>query len=275
MAPDSKHAQSLGGAGSALCQDLAKQIVDDYTDALIDMVETSPHGLSIDEIRAFKERYKASTVTADQSRFKMHFQRCLNRREQEVFDPNRRYPFRRLLTMSFIDLFAPEGTLSDTGKYLSRRVLPGLFLALEKMAGSDPFSAGHGICVEAMERARNASGIVVWEDFYTDQQALSAVDDLLMTLVTHFDNPMKRIMWMLNLINNDLADPAEYDFEGDANKDWQLDERGLILILRHLFRHLRHRLKDKDEAHALATKYGQGHLHQLVALITALDRAEV
>ena len=127
MAPDSKHDQSKSSSGSALCQDLAKQIVDDFTEALIDMVENSTHGLSIEEIRAFKENYKRATVGEEQSRFKLHFQRCLNRREQEVFDPNRRHPFRRVLTMRFVDLFPPEGELDDNAIYLSRRVLPGLW----------------------------------------------------------------------------------------------------------------------------------------------------
>lgn len=275
MAPDSKHDLSKVGAGSTLCQDLAKQVVDDFSEALIDMVENSTHGLSIEEIRAFKDRYNSDMVGAEQSRFKLHFQRCLNRREQEVFDPHRRHPFRRVLTMRFVDLFPPEGELDDTNVYLSRRVLPGLFRALEKMAGADPFANGHQSCMEAMERARNEDGIVVWEDMYEDAAALDAMDDLLMALVPHFDNPMKRVRWMLNLINNDLADPMDYDFEGEANRDWELDERGLINILRHLFRHLRLRLKDKQEGHDLTAKYGQARMHQLVALIKALDNAEV
>ena len=273
--PGSSHKNTGETSGGALCQQLAESVLDDYNKQLIDMVQNSTHGLSIDDIRSFLTEYKAETIAADQPKFKAHFQRCLNRREQEVFDPNRREPFKRVLTMRFVDMFPPEGALDDSGTYVSRRVLPGLFLALEKMVGSDPFILGFKACSGVIDSIKDANGVVIWEYLYTHSAALEAVDELLMRLVTHFDKPMKRIKWMLNIINNDLADPHDFYFEGDANRDWQLSERGLINMLRHLFRNLRHRLKDKKQAQALAKKYGQEATRQLVALITALDRAEV
>lgn len=264
-----------GASGGALCQQLARSVLDDYTDHLIAMVEASSRGLSIDDIRDFLSQYKAQALLADQMPFKTHFQRCVNRREQEVFDPNRRAPFKRAITMRFIDLFPPEGALVENGPYISRRVLPGLFLAFEKMVGSDPFILGHTACMAAMDSTKTPEGMVIWEDLYAHSAALDAVDALLVRLVQHFDNPMKRIMWMLNIINNDLADPLDFDFEGSANREWRLDERGLMNILRHLFHHLRHRLADKEQAQALVQSYGLHATRQLAALLTALDRAEV
>lgn len=272
----SKPLLTVGEAsGSALCKQLAVSLLDEYSEQLIDMVENSTHGLSIDDIRSFHDRYKINSIADDTTTFKTHFQRCLNRREQEVFDPNRREPFKRVLTMRFVDLFPPEGGLDDSGAYISRRVLPGLFLVLEKMVGSDPFINGLEACKDVIDNAKDDNGVVIWENVYGHATALDAVDELLMRLVTHFDNPMKRMTWMLDLINNDLSDPSDFDYEGVANQDWRLDEGGLINILRHLFRNLRHRLKDKAQAQALANTYGQGSARQLVALIKALDRAEV
>ena len=247
----------------------------DYTERLIKMVETSTHGLSTNDIRSFLDEYKSQTLAANTPVFKTHFQRCLNRREQEVFDPNRRQPFKRVLTMRFIDLFPPEGALNSNSPYVSRRILPGLFSALEKMVGSAPFAPGYAACRDASESTKDANGGIIWEDLYTHEAALDAVDNLLMRLVAHFDNPMKRVIWMLSIINNDLADPHEFDFEGRANQDWQLDERGMINVLRHLFRNLRHRLSDQSEVQTLTQKYGTGATRQLVALITALDQAKV
>ena len=266
---------SGGPSGGALCQQLAQSILDDYTGRLIAMAETSRQGLSTDDIRNLLGQYKAQSLLADQAPFKTHFQRCVNRREQEVFDPNRRAPFKRAITMRFFDLFPPEGALVENGPYISRRVLPGLFLAFEKMVGSDPFAVGHTACMAVMEFSKTPEGIVIWEDLYAHRAALDAVDALLMRLVQHFDNPMKRIMWMLNIINNDLADPLDFDFEGSANREWRLDERGLVNILRHLFRHLRHRLADEEQAQALIQNYGLQATRQLAALIKVLDRAEV
>jgi uncharacterized protein YbgA (DUF1722 family) len=261
--------------GSALCQQLVGSVLDDYTQQLIDIVEKSTHGLSVNDIHDFLAQYKTQAIVNDQSTFKEHFQRCLNRREQEVFDPNRRQPFKRVLTMRFVDLFPPEGALDDSGTYVSRRLLPGLFLALEKMVGSDPFDKGFKACLDVLDVITDDNGVVIWEDLYTHPAALKAVDDLLMRLVEHFDNPMKRITWMLNIINNDLADPHEFDFEGAVNQNWQLDDHGLINVLRHLFRNLRHRLKDKEHAGEITKKYGEGAARQLVALIKTLDHVNI
>lgn len=262
-------------SGSALCQQLVGSMLDDYTERLIKMVESSTHGLSTNDIRSFLNDYKSKSLDTNTPIFKTHFQRCLNRREQEVFDPNRRQPFKRVLTMRFIDLFPPEGALSNNDTYVSRRILPGLFSALEKMVGSDPFAHGYAACRDAAESTKDANDSIIWEDLYTHEAALNAVDNLLMRLVAHFDNPMKRVIWMLSIINNDLADPHEFDFEGRANQDWQLDERGMINVLRHLFRNLRHRLADQSEVQSLTQKYGIGATRQLLALITALDQAKV
>lgn len=266
---DSRHAK-----GSALCEQLSFGILDDYTDQLIKMVESSTHGLSIADIRAFLDTYKATHACSSQV-FKTHFQTCLSRREQEIFDPWRTAPFKRMLAMRIAVLFPPEGGLDANGRFLSRRMLPGLFLALEKMAGADPFLQGHATCMAALEQIKSRDGVIIWENLHTHPAALQAVDDLLMGLLSHFDNPMKRVVWMLTLVNNALADPGEFDFEGDANRDWQLDERGLILILRHLFHDLRARLADKARVQELSRRYGETQVRQLAALLHALQRAEV
>lgn len=274
MTPDNSAHKHNYDRGSILCQDLAERVLDDYTAQLIDMVENSTHGLSIADIRTFLDSYKQNRIDADKSVFKAHFQRCLNRREQEVFDPNRRDPFKRVLTMRFVDLFPPEGALDGSGIFLSRRVLRGLFKTLEKMTGTEPFTHGNMVCMDVMEETKNDDGIVIWEDLYHDERALDAADDMLMSMVPHFEPPMHRIEWMLTLINNDLSDPLEFDFEGDANVGWELDEVGLVNILRHLFRHLRHQLTDREHAQALAARYGAERARQLAALIKVLDHAE-
>lgn len=256
------------------CRTLADTLLDDYTARLIALVEQSNHGLTIDDIHGFLARYKQDAL-ADASPLAEQFKACVDRRRLALFDPNRREPFKRVLAMRFIDLFSSDGRMDDTGRYLSRRMFPGFFHVLEKMVGTDPFLKGHAICSALAEKSKSPNGDIDWEALYAKAETHEAVDDLLMQLAGHFENPMKRISWMLNLVNNDLSDPRDYEFEGEANVDWHLDERGLILILRHLYRHLRTRIKDIVHAHVLADRYGQDATRRLVALIGALDKAEV
>ncbi|MCW8916249.1 MAG: hypothetical protein OQK24_10410 [Magnetovibrio sp.] len=262
-------------AGSALCQEMALTVLDDYTQRLIDMIESSTEGVTVSDIRAFLSNYKTSNVFAANDRFKLHFQHCVDRREREIFDPNRRYPFKRILTRRVSAIFAPEGELHENSQYVSRRVLPGLFVTLEKMVGNEPFDKGHNICMDLIEIFNKTKTGFVWEDLYTNPQAQAALDNLLMDLVPHFANSMRRITWMLNLINSELAPAEQFSFEGPAAADWQLDDAGLIRLLRLLFSNLKAQLKDTEHAAALSERYGTEQTRALLALIRTLDKAEI
>lgn len=269
-------AQNDKNTGSQQCKDMAFAILDDYTAQLITMVEQSTQGLSTADIRNFLESYKVEAIKGQEPMIRTHYQNCLNRCEQEVFDPaTRREPFKRVITSRIVALFPPLNGLDERGTYLSRRLLPGFFLAMEKMVGENAFNQGHQVCKDLVEVLKHTNQGFLWEDLLESEQAQAAVDDLLMSLLPHFDNPMKRMTWMLNLINNDLADAQEYHFEGPANRDWLLDERGMIRLLRSLFEHLKQHLSDKDQAKQLASKYGVENTRALLALVKTLDKSDI
>ncbi len=262
--------------GSGQCKKVALSIVDDFTAQLIAAIESAPQGMSVSDIRAFVETYRTEYIHEHDAEFKTHFQSCLTRCEQVVFDPaSRREPFKRVLTSRFVDLFPPLNGLDDSRTYVSRRMLQGLFLALEKMVGDVALERGHITCKNLVELLKATEQGFVWEDLFQNEQAQGAVDDLLMALLPHFSNPMKRINWMVNLINNDLSDPKEFAFEGPANQDWQIDERDVVRVLRRVFRHLKQQLVDKQHAMAMAAKYGTQQTRALLALVNTLDAAEV
>ncbi|MBL4613868.1 MAG: hypothetical protein JKY27_03210 [Magnetovibrio sp.] len=263
-------------SGSRQCKNMAFAILDDYTEKLISMIEQSTQGLSSVDIQTFLNTYKDGAIRDQEPMIRTHYQNCLVRCEQEVFDPTtRREPFKRIITTRFVNLFPPLNGLDERGTYLSRRLLPGFFLAMEKMVGENAFIRGHQICKDLVEVMKHTDQGFLWEDLLESEQAQEAVDDLMMALLPHFTNPMKRMTWMMNLINNDLADAQEYHFEGPANKDWMLDEHGMIRLLRRMFLHLKHQLSDKEHAKKLATKYGVEQTRALLALVTVLDKSEV
>ena len=262
-------------SGSTLCQEMALTVLDDYTQRLIDLIETSTEGVTVSDIRGFLSDYKSNNVFADQERYKIHFQRCIDRREREVFDPNRRHPFKRALAHYISPLFAGEGELTETGTHVSRRILPGLFLTLEKMVGRETFDNGHDVCLDMIDVFNKSKGGFVWEDLYNDEHVNHAINDLLMDLLPHFANPMRRMTWMMTLINSELAPADDYMFEGDAVREWQLDEAGLIRVLRLLFKGLKKQLKNKEHAGALSERYGNEQARALLALARVLDKAEV
>ncbi|OEJ67612.1 hypothetical protein BEN30_09335 [Magnetovibrio blakemorei] len=239
------------------------------------MIENAEQVVQVNDIRTFLKSYKTSHTDTLNPVIRSQYQQCLTRCEQEVFDPaTRREPFKRVISARIADLFPTSPEADKKGGSVSRRMLPGLFAALEKMVGGDFFSDGDRICTDLAEELKRRDQFFLWEDLYTSEQAQDAVDDLLMALVPHFSDPMKRVTWMVRIINADLASPKEYYFEGATFQDWVLDEDGMIEILRHLFRHLKHQMTIPELAKKVATKYGMPAAHALLALINELDHTE-
>lgn len=258
------------------CSGVARTFLDDYTEKLIETIENAENGLQVSDIRAFLKAYKANHTDALNPFIRSQYQHCRTRCEQDVLDPaTRRESFKRVISARIADLFPTSPEADETSRIISRRMLPGLFSALGKMVGNDFFTKGDRTCAELAADLKRQNQFFLWEDLYTSDLAQDIVDDLLMALVTHFADPMKRISWMVGVINTDLASPDEYYFEGSSFQEWTLDEAGMVHILRHLFGHLKHQLTDPQRAKKIGAKYGAADVRALLALINTLDHVEV
>ncbi len=262
--------------GSSACISMASNVLDDYTEKLIDMVSKSSTGITTTDIRNFLIGYKERDIKSNSSVHAQQYQKCQALQEQEMFDGSRREPFRRIIVMRLGKLFPPEGKLTGDGKYLSRRLLQGLFSTLEKMTGAEGGEAGTQICFDEIAKLeKSGGGKFLWEDLYKNPAVVNAADNLIMAIIPHMTNIHKRAVWMRTMINNDLGPADEYEFEGPAVDDWELDERGTFMLMRELVANFRPKLKDKAAAAALIQKYGKEQVQALLAVIKSLDAAEV
>ncbi|MDH3335994.1 MAG: hypothetical protein OEL50_05060 [Rhodospirillaceae bacterium] len=263
-------------SGSAACRAMASSVLDDFTEQLIEMVTRSEAGITTADIRNFLIGYKDGRLKSDQTIYAKQYQSCLTLQEQEIFDGSRREPFRKIIVMHIGKLFPPEGQLSANGKYLSRRLLKGLFSTLEKMTGAEGGNAGKQACIDTIDNLKKTgNGKFNWEDVYKTPAVMTAVDDLLMGMIPHMGNVHKRALWIQTMINNDLSPVDDFDFEGPAVNNWELDERGTFMLLRELFSGFKPRLKDKESAGRLIQRYGKEQVQELIAVLTSLDKAEV
>ncbi len=274
MANNSK--TDTGRRGSSACITMASGILDDYTEKLIDMVSNSATGITTTDIRNFLIGYKEKEIKSSSSVHAEQYQKCQTLQEQEMFDGSRREPFKRIIVMRLSKLFPPEGKLTGEGKYLSRRLLRGLFSTLEKMTGAEGVEAGNQICFDEIAKLKKSDGgKFLWEDLYKTPAIVNATDDLIMTIIPHMENIHKRAVWMRTMINNDLDSVDEYEFEGPAVDGWELDERGTFMLMREFVVNFRPKLKDKATAATLIQKYGKEQVQALLGVIKALDAAEV
>ena len=257
--------------GPGVCRGMAHGTLDAFVAELAN-TDGAADGLTIESIRTLAEIFKQS---ADKGAFAHRFDQCQSIRDQEIWDKTRRQPFDRLMVMRFSHLFPPEGGLSGNHGFVSRRVLPGLFTALEKMAGEEQFDACRLACKSALTDVQSRqNGRMRWSDFYDSESANELVDDLLMSMLSHFANLHKRVIWMQSLINNDLSRFDDYAFECETAHDWILDERGSLDLLRALYGRFRRKISVESGRARLLQRYGPESLAELTGLLKGLQAAE-
>ncbi len=84
----------------------------------------------------------------------------------------------------------------------------------------------------------------------------------------------KRLDWMLETINANLALPEDYAFEGNTVETWRLDRPGLITILRDLFIDFPEQLSNPELRRRFMQRYGDDACASVEAVLDNLAVAE-
>ena len=177
--------------------------------------------------------------------------------ERELWDQTRKRPFERLLVKRFSHIF-PPGLSLDSPTTVSRRVIPGMFLAFEMIAGPEFMEQCQGAGRGIFRELRSARGEEFqWSDYYDDQAANDLVDDLMAVVAKSFKDFDKRLHWFLELINSHLAPPEGYEYEGETDDPWALHPDGAREMLRALFSKLRDDMADGDARRLIERRYGE------------------
>ena len=101
-------------------------------------MEAQKHGgyLTVGDIdqlsREFDRKREALETVFQQS-----FEQYVLVRERAAFDHARQFPFDRVIVNTFAKLFSQERVDQDGAAAVTRGVLPGFFMALDKMIESD------------------------------------------------------------------------------------------------------------------------------------------
>ncbi|MDP6603428.1 MAG: hypothetical protein QGG17_04430 [Rhodospirillales bacterium] len=255
-----------------MCETVSEVVLDLFVDKLLLAVKLDASGVLdhhaiADLAREFKIRGRRKYL----NRAQKIAEDWLSRIEREIWDQTRKHPFERVLVNRFSYLFPPaESLANDTA--VSRRALPGLFLAFERMAGAEFIqqceATGRGIFRKVKEERGDTFR---WMNFYGDQSANDLVDDLLVVIAWGFRDIEVRLAWLRDLINANLAPPEDYAFEGPAVDNWTLGDRALLELLQALFSDFNDKLKADDSRRHVERRYGTRACEALEALLAQLD----
>ncbi|KJS38818.1 MAG: hypothetical protein VR70_09220 [Rhodospirillaceae bacterium BRH_c57] len=196
---------------------------------------------------------------------------CLRLHNALVWDERRRHPFERLLVKRFAHLL-PARSGDDgvhDGAVLSRRLIPGLMVAVVTMIGFDAYHEAEERTRVHVARLRAAGALPVdWESVAHQPDIVLLMDKVLATIAGHFEHFDKRVQWLISVINSHLGPrPPE-----DGSMVWAMGPRKAVALLGALYREPRRRLRDNPAG--LEAEVGPNGMAALIALHAALNAAE-
>lgn len=192
--------------------------------------------------------------------FRKTFETYVQARERAAFDHAREFPFDRLIVNTFAELFAAKRAEADGEDRVTRKVLPGFFMALDRMLPPERLAEYQERCRKIVDRiAGSDENAFDWRSLYADADANILLIDALAALVPHFEAYEKRRNWFLPLVNDNL--------QMDANDTWELSPRGFINLTLAMFQPLRNELGDIAGRARLMDRYGPADLQNLQRII--------
>ena len=242
---------------------IAETVVGSFVDRLTAEARRRGGTLSVEDLQRMNDSFQRQTEALQQV-FEQSFELYVKARERANWDQARSYSFDRLVVKTFSHLFADGNDLDS--RSLSRRMLPGFFMALSMMVGPDVVDGYQDRAGAIAERIRQVRGeTFTWEDVYTDREARSLILESQAAMARTFSDFGKRTRWLRDLINGHLT-PVDVGTDEDATK-WQLGEPALNRFLRALFTDLGRALVDPDRRSALVRLHGAEAVDDLAAVI--------
>jgi hypothetical protein len=231
---------------------LAETVVTAFVDRMKNEAEAKGGHLTINDIDAMQEEFDRQTK-ALRGMFEKSFEVYVKARERSVWDQHRNYPFDRLMVKKFSHLFRDGDELGPDD--ISRRILPGFFVAIGMMLGPDVVEEYQEKIRRVVDRVK-ASGKSVfdWEDVYEDNEARAVSLDAEIAIAEHFKDLHKRADWFINLVNGHLS-PVE-GRTAPETAGWELNEAGFGKFLNALMTDLRQVLATDIGKLQVTKRYG-------------------
>jgi hypothetical protein len=252
-------------AGLRACEAIANTMIGHFATRL--EVEAGRRGgqLSAEDIRDLAERFMAEEATRFQPALQRSWESCTRMREARQWESARHNPFDRLLAKPFAHLFPPRQGDDGGQGVLSRRLLPGFHLAVDKMIGPALFEQCQRKSQAILERHRQSDGCHDWDAIHADPDAHALTADVLVVVAHYFGNFERRRDWFIALVNSHLG-PA---VAGPDDARWQLTEHGFAELMRALFADLAARLT--ADSHAMRKRYGDQTVETVEAFFRRLN----
>lgn len=240
---------------------LAETVINSFVDRLNEESRRKGGYLTTQDIATLSQEFHQKTEALEKI-FQQSLEQYVLARERAAFDHARQFPFDRVIVSTFAHLFDPE-RVADEGEFaVTRLVLPGFFLAVDKMLGPEMMEGYQERCKAIVERLSPGSESVLdWEQVYGDPETMDLCCDALVAMAPYFADLEKRKDWFVALVNGNLS----------AQSDWQLTNQGFYNLSNALFTSLREALQDPARRLELTERHGKAVCDDLDAAFITMN----
>ncbi len=169
--------------------------------------------------------------------FRSTFESYVRARERAAFDHARQFPFDRLIVNTFAELFTPQRADIDGLDRVTRKVLPGFFMALDRMVPPEKLEEFQERCRKVVALISSGEERVMdWRALYDHPDAKQLLIDALAAFAPYFEDLDKRRQWFLPLVNDNL--------QVDPDDDWSLTADGFYNMALAMFMPLKRELEE-------------------------------
>ncbi|MBT4589463.1 MAG: hypothetical protein HN884_09395 [Rhodospirillaceae bacterium] len=240
---------------------LAQAVVSTFTDRLKEEAEKRGGYLTVGDIDQLSQQFDRKREALEEV-FQQSFEQYVRIRERAAFDHARKYPFDRVIVNTFAHLFDRHRVAEDGPRSVTRHVLPGFFMALDKMIGPEAmegYQARSRVIVHRLSKGEESE--LDWAEIYAEPESKKVCFDALVDFAPYFEDIKKRQEWFLAIANNNLA----------PENDWELTEGGFNNLVGEMFSSLRDELADPDSRKVLEEKYGGVTCFELDRIFEKMD----
>lgn len=248
---------------------IAQTVVNSLLDRMVAEAQRKGGMLSVQDIQGLTQEFEKKTEVL-QAVFQKSFEDYVKVRERAAWQQTRQYPFDRVIVQTFAHRFADGQKLVNDPDALSRRILPGFFMALGMMLGPEALEQTQERCRKIVARYKTGKNDEFdWQDVYADRETQATVLAAQVAMAPYFEDVRKRASWLVNLVNTHMS-----PYEGDQNSlaaRWTMTEVSFFSMLEGLLGGLKATLNTDAGAQALAQRYGQETCSRLYKLFRHID----
>jgi len=250
-------------------QQLAQSVVSSFTSRLTEEATAKGGYLSVQDLESLNKEFEQKTdelkTVLDKS-----FEDYVSAREKASWDQSRKYPFDRMIVKTFSYMLEGDSRKLRRSDSVSRRILPGFFMALSMILGPDQMEAYQGKCRAVVKLVKKAYGDKFeWEDIYESDDARAIVIDALIDIAHGFDDIDRRAPWFIDMVNGHLP-PAD-DKTTQTETEWTLTTDSFKQFFTALMSDLTDALESEGGRLLITRRHGVEETVELVALMKGIN----